>query len=90
MSTSAAPPSEIELEFAAVTEPSLAKAGRSVGILSKSAVSGCSSWATTVSPLRCLTVTGVTSPSKEPSSIAVFARVSEVMANSSCCSRVNW
>ena len=43
ISTSAAAPSEIELELAAVTVPSFLKAGFSVGILSSWALSGCSS-----------------------------------------------
>ncbi len=90
MSTSAAPPSEIELELAAVTVPPSRKAGLRWGILSMRALSGCSSLATSVSPLRVFTVTGTTSPSKMPSSIAFLARPSEVMANASCASRVNW
>ena len=59
-----AAPSEIELEFAAVTVPSFAKAGRSVGILSTLAVNGCSSRSTTVSPLRDVTVTGTLTKGK--------------------------
>jgi hypothetical protein len=43
VSTSAEPPSEIELEFAAVIVPSFAKAAFSCGILSGRAESGCSS-----------------------------------------------
>jgi hypothetical protein len=46
ISTSAAAPSEIELELAAVTVPSSRKAGLSCGILSKLALNGCSSMAT--------------------------------------------
>ena len=42
-STSAAAPSEIDDEFAAVTVPSFAKAGLSVGIFAGSARRGCSS-----------------------------------------------
>src|SRR5687767_1763775 len=41
--TKAAAPSEIELEFAAVTVPSLRNAGFSVGILARLALNGCSS-----------------------------------------------
>src|SRR6185312_5691478 len=47
---SAAAPSEIEDEFAAVTVPSLAKAGLSVGIFAASALRGCSSAPTLASP----------------------------------------
>jgi len=41
--TTAAAPSEIELEFAAVTVPSLRNAGLSEEILSGDALAGCSS-----------------------------------------------
>ncbi len=75
--------------FAAVTVPSLRKAGFRVGILSSRALPGCSSTLTTVSPPRPLTVTGAISPTKCPAAIAFCARVSELMANSSCASRVN-
>jgi hypothetical protein len=50
--TSAAAPSEIDEELAAVTVPSLRKAGFSVGIFSSCALKGCSSLSTTTSPLR--------------------------------------
>ena len=50
ISTSAAAPSEIELELAAVTVPPSRKAGLSLGILAGSAVNGCSSRATSVVP----------------------------------------
>ena len=66
MSTTAAAPSEIEDEEAAVTVPSLRNAGFSVGILARSTVNGVSSLSTTVSPLRPLTVTGVISAAKAP------------------------
>jgi hypothetical protein len=52
MTMSAAAPSEIEDELAAVTVPSFANAGFSVGILLMSQVNGVSSRAMTVSPLR--------------------------------------
>ncbi len=90
ISTSAAPPSEIELELAAVTVPSLAKAGFSLGIFSGSVAKGCSSRSTTVSALRPVTVTGTISGPKLPSSVAPRARASEVMAKASWPSRVNW
>ena len=89
MSTSAAAPSEIEEEFAAVTVPPSRKAGFSVGILSSFALGGCSSAATTRSALPALTVTGVISLSKAPSAMAFCALVSEAMAKASCASRVN-
>ena len=90
ISTSAAPPSEMELELAAVTVPPSRKAGLRPGILSGFAFSGCSSTATTVSPWRVFTVTGSISAAKVPSSIAVFARLRDSMANASWASRVNW
>ena len=49
---------------------------------------GVSSRATTVSPLRLLTVTGVTSASKSPASSARIARRTDSVANASCCARV--
>jgi hypothetical protein len=51
----------MEEALAAVTVPSLLKAGRRVGILAGSAFMGCSSASTTSTPLRCWTVTGVIS-----------------------------
>ena len=77
---SAAAPSEIEDEFAAVTVPSFAKAGLRVGILEASALPGCSSIAITVSPLRPATFTETISPSNEPSVVARLARFSDSMA----------
>jgi hypothetical protein len=50
--TSAAAPSDIDDEFAAVTVPSFANAGLSVEIFSMFALNGCSSRSMTVSPLR--------------------------------------
>ena len=64
VSTSAAAPSEIELELAAVTVPPSRNAGFSVGILSGLAFGGCSSSATIVSLLPALTVTGAISAAK--------------------------
>ena len=52
ISTSAAAPSEIEQELAAVTVPPSRKAGRSVGIFSGRAFGGCSSAATRSRPCR--------------------------------------
>ena len=80
MSTSAAAPSEIELELAAVTVPSLLKAGFSAGILSSCALGGCSSVETRMSPLRPDSVTGAISQSKAPDLIAFCARVVEAIA----------
>jgi hypothetical protein len=56
--TSAAAPSLIDDDEAAVTVPSFLKAGRSDGILSTLAFSGPSSFSMTVSPRRLATVTG--------------------------------
>src|SRR5208282_2332719 len=56
--TSAAAPSEIELEFAAVTVPPSRKAGFRVGILSGRAFGGCSSVETSASDLPAFTLTG--------------------------------
>ena len=90
ISTSAAAPSEIELELAGVTVPPSRKAGLSLGILARSAVNGCSSCFTSTVPERPLTVTGTISLANEPSSLAVFARFRLSIANASCASRVNW
>jgi len=57
--TSAAAPSEIELEFAAVTVPPSRKAGLSVGILSGRAFGGCSSVETSASDLPAFTLTRI-------------------------------
>ncbi len=88
--TTAAAPSEIEEEVAAVIVPSLAKAGRSWGILSGRPLPGCSSCSTVTSPLRVEKVTGTTSSAKAPLSIAAFARRSDSMEYSSISSRVIW
>jgi hypothetical protein len=80
ISTRAAPPSEIELELAAVTVPSLRNAGLRLPILSGTALPGCSSLVTWDSPFRVRTVWGAISASKVPSSTAVRARVSEATA----------
>ena len=78
--TSAAAPSEIEEEFAAVTVPSLRKAGFSVGIFSGRALAGCSSAVIVTSPFGVCSVTAAISPSKAPSACADSALVSEVSA----------
>ena len=90
ISTSAAAPSEIELELAAVTVPPSRKAGFSLGILVGSAVNGCSSRATLVAPERAFTVTAAISLANEPSSLAALARFRLSVAKASCASRVNW
>ena len=69
--TSAAAPSEIELELAAVTVPSLRNAGLSVGIFSRLALNGCSSVSMNFSSLPALMAIGVDFPG-EP---AVLVRV---------------
>ena len=86
--TSAAAPSEIDEEEAAVTVPSLRNAGFSVGILSMSSANGVSSCATTCSPLRVLNVTGAISATKSPSRTARCARRTDSAANASCAARV--
>ena len=53
---SAAPPSEIDDEFAAVMVPSFLNAARKLGIFSGRALAGCSSIETVTSPLRVLIV----------------------------------
>ena len=60
-STRAAAPSAMDEELAAVTVPSLPKAGFRVGIFSTDTVNGVSSRSTTRSPLRSVTVTGAIS-----------------------------
>ena len=89
ISTSAAAPSEIELEFAAVTVPSLRNAGFSVGTLSGEALAGCSSLSITTSPFLPVTVTGAISQANVPSLLAASARESDASAKASCASRVN-
>ena len=44
----------------------------------------------TTSPARLFTVTGVISAAKAPDSVAALARLTLVVANASCASRVNW
>ena len=63
---SAAAPSEIELELAAVTVPPSRNAGLSVGIFSGFALGGCSSVSTSVSTLPAFTLTGAISQAKSP------------------------
>src|SRR5580692_12666384 len=74
VSTTAAAPSEMLAELAAVTDPSFLKAGLSVGIFDTSMVPGVSSLSITDSPLRVLAVTGAISPTKAPLAIAAWAR----------------
>jgi hypothetical protein len=64
ISTSAAAPSLMDEDEAAVMVPSFLKAARRVGILSILAFSGPSSLSITVSPARLLTVTGAISQLK--------------------------
>ena len=66
ITTNAAAPSEMELELAAVTVPSLVNAGRNVGIFSGLALPGPSSVSTTTSPFRVLIVTSTISSLKPP------------------------
>ena len=88
ISTSAAAPSEMEEELAAVTVPSLLNAGFMLGIFSTSQVPGVSSRAITVSPLRPFTVRGATSVSNSPPCMARMARRTDSVANASCWARV--
>ncbi|MOA38389.1 hypothetical protein D3C78_1600680 [compost metagenome] len=88
ISTSAAAPSEIELELAAVTEPPSRNAGFNEAILSSLAFGGCSSLLITTCSLPTVTVNGTISSLKLPSLIACCARVVEAMANASWASRL--
>src|SRR6267142_1690347 len=88
--TRAAPPSEMELEFAAVTVPSFPNAGLSSGILSKLALNGDSSCSTKRSSLPALIAIGTVSHANEPSLLAFCARSSDATANLSWSSRLNW
>ena len=88
INTSAAAPSEIDDEVAAVTVPSLLNAGRSVGIFSMLTLKGVSSSFTISSPLRPFTVTGAISSVNPPDFEALTARSVEVFAYASICSRV--
>ena len=65
-STTAAAPSEMLAELAAVTVPSFLKAGLSAGIFDTSIVEGVSSLSMIASPLRVLVVTGATSSENAP------------------------
>ena len=89
MSTTAAAPSLMPDALAAVIEPSLSKAGRSLATLSSvTPARGYSSWSTTMSPLRLLIVTGTISSLKRPAFCAASALFCEATANSSCWPRV--
>jgi hypothetical protein len=88
MRMTAAAPSEIAEELAAVTVPSLAKAGFSVGMRATSARNGSSSRSTSVSPARPFTVTGVISALNCPPLQAASARRTDSVANASCAARV--
>ena len=80
ISTSAAAPSEMELELAAVTVPSLRNAGLSCGIFSKLALNGCSSLSTKRSPLPDFSATCAISQANQPSLLAFCARSSDAIA----------
>eukprot|EP00043_Microstomoeca_roanoka_P023604 m.258924 g.258924 ORF g.258924 m.258924 type:complete len:349 (+) comp32889_c0_seq1:304-1350(+) len=88
ISNTAAAPSLMPDALAAVTEPSLVKAGRSFCIASIVAPWRMySSASTTVSPLRDLMVKGITSSLNLPAFWAASALFWLATANSSCCSR---
>ena len=89
MTRAAAPSLMLELD-AAVIVPSFWKAGFSVAILSSLTLPGPSSMATTTSPARPLTVTGVISVAKAPDAVAALALCTDAVAKASCASRVNW
>ena len=90
ISTRAAAPSLMLELLAAVMVPSFLKAGLSVGILSSLMRPGPSSMATSASPPRLLTVTGVISAAKAPLWTAAWARCTLALAKASCCARLNW
>src|ERR1700676_5235687 len=81
--TTAAAPSEILAELAAVTVPSFLNAGFIVGIFETSRVEGVSSVSTSVSPLRLLAVTATISVRKPPFAAAALARRTDWGAKSS-------
>src|SRR5210317_1058573 len=85
--TTAAAPSDIDDEVAAVTVPSFLNAGRNVVILSILTLPGVSSSDTVTSPRRELIVTGAISSANEPSATARFARVADSVAKASISSR---
>ena len=91
ISTSAAAPSEIELEFAAVTVPSLRNAGFSVGIFSRFALHGCSSLLDdALRPCAAFTVDRRDLPGERAVVVrGLRARAATSTANASCASRVN-
>ena len=98
ISTSAAAPSEMLDEVAAVIVPSLMNAAFRPGILSSLALNGCSSNLITVLPALPVAlelpdfagkVTGAISQSKLPSSLASLERCVDEIAKLSICSRVN-
>ena len=75
----------------AVTEPSLAKAGRSLAKPSTVVPwRGNSSVSTTTSPLRVFTVTGMISSLKRPLFCAASALFCDDAAKASCSARVIW
>jgi hypothetical protein len=87
--TSAAAPSLMPEALAAVTVPSLAKAGRRPETFSSVVPClGYSSASTTTSPLRDLTVTGTISSLNLPAFCAASALFCDATANSSCWARV--
>src|ERR1700761_5297040 len=86
-SKSTAAPSAIDEELAAVTVPSLSKAGLRLAIFAGSQVGGISSSATTNELRRDCTSTGVTSDLKAPAP-AAMARAIVPATYASCCARV--
>src|ERR1700730_12094820 len=84
----AAAPSEMLAELAAVTVPSFLKDGFSEGILAMSRVEGVSSVSTSRSPLRVFAVTAAISDRKLPLATAALARRADSVANSSWARRL--
>ena len=87
ITTSAAAPSEIFEDEAAVSTPSLPNAARSSGILLTSILPGSSSLSTTTSPLRVFTVTAAISPANAPLACAACARLALSAENASTVAR---
>src|SRR5215467_8949055 len=91
VTTSAAAPSLILEELAAVTLPSFWNAGFNVGILSSGAANGSSSASTfTGAPFFWGTSTGAISALKKQAFAAFWARLYDSSAKASCSSLVKW
>ena len=78
----------IDDAFAAVTVPSLPKAGRRPANFDGSPLPGSSSWSTTIAPFFEAISTGTISALNFPLACAARARRYDSAANASCASRV--